>query len=191
MEADDPVPAIGDRIYIREITMRGCERMTTIRKLGPEDDLGDLVALSRAFFREYEAHHKDFFLIDELHDRDITGYFTRSVEADDGATFIAVLGDKVVGYITIFVRAQASFYRVKKVGAISGLMVQADHRRQGLASRLYRKAMAFFAERGVAYSTVYTATANRAAVKFYERVGMTPLHIRMIGETGGGSEGIA
>ena len=74
--------------------------MTEIRKLRAEDDLGDLVALSRTFFAEYEAHHDAFFKIDELQDTDITGYLSRSL-ADDGATFIAILEGGIVGYIVM------------------------------------------------------------------------------------------
>lgn len=164
--------------------------MTTIRRLGPEDDLCDLIALSRAFFEEYEGHHKDLFRIDELRDSDVVDYFSRSVGTEDGATFIAVLDGRAIGYITVFVRAQPGFYAVKRVGAISGLMVHKNHRRKGIGSRLLGEAMAFFAERGVKYATVYTATANRAAVEFYERNGMTTLHVTMIGDTGSRSEGL-
>ena len=46
--------------------------------------------------------------------------------------------------------------------------------------------MDFLQEKEVEYATVYTAVANQAAVKFYERNGMAPLHITLIGETGTG-----
>lgn len=157
--------------------------MTTIRRLGPEDDLGDLIALSRDFLKEYAVHHDEFFQVDELHEKDIVDYFARSLNTEAGATFIAVLNGSIVGYITLFVRQQPPFYKIKKYGAISGLMVHKDHRRQGIASKLLAEATAFFQRKGIKYFTVYTAVANRAAVKFYERNGMTPLYITMIGET--------
>lgn len=156
--------------------------MAEIKELRAKDDLDDLVPLSRAFFAEYEAHHDAFFEIDELQDADITGYFSRSLDTDDGATFIAVQNGSIVGYITVFVRGQASFYKVKQVGAISGLMVHPDHRRKGIGSQLLAKATAFFQEKGITYFTVYTATANQAAVQFYERNGMTPLHVTLVGK---------
>jgi ribosomal protein S18 acetylase RimI-like enzyme len=159
--------------------------MAKIRRLQTGDNLEDLVALSRAFFAEYEAHHDAFFEIDELQDTDITGYFSRSLDTDDGATFIAIQNGDIVGYITVFVREQASFYKVKQVGAISGLMVHPDHRRQGIASRLLAEAKAFFQAKGVTYFTVYTATANQAAVQLYGRNGMAPLHVTLIGKTAG------
>ena len=158
--------------------------MTTIRKLRTDDDLGDLIALSREFFYEYEAHHADFFEIDVLHDSDIVDFFAKTIDADDGATFIALVNGRIVGYITVFARSQARFYRIKRVGAISGLMVHRDHRRKGIGSQLFRAARAFFAGKEIAYYTVYTATANQGAVRFYERNGMAPLHTTLIGTTG-------
>ena len=158
--------------------------MTTIRGLRPDDDLGDLIALSREFFDEYESHHADFFEIDVLRDSDIVDYFIRSLEGDDGATFIALVNGHIVGYITVFARSQAHFYRIRKVGAISGLMVHRDHRRKGIGSQLYRAAETFFASKEIAYYTVYTATENQGAVQFYERNGMAPLHTTLIGTTG-------
>jgi ribosomal protein S18 acetylase RimI-like enzyme len=160
----------------------------TIRRLRKDDDLGDLIALSRAFFNEYEAHHEELFRIDVLRDEDIVGYFGRTVDSDDGATFIEVQDGRTVGYMTVFVRSQPGFYRVKQVGAILGLMVHRDHRRKGVATRLLAEAKKFFTARGVRYFTVYTASENDAAVKFYERNGMRPLHVTLVGETGSGTE---
>ena len=53
----------------------------------------------------------------------------------------------------------------------------------GTATRLLAEARAFFLRSGIKYFTVFTAVANQAAIKFYERNGMTPLHTTLIGET--------
>ena len=160
--------------------------MMEIRRLVAEDDLGDLIALSRAFFDEYQAHHEAFFAIDELGDEDITGYFSRTLGAEDGATFVAIIDDQIVGYITIFVRTQASFFKVKRIGAISGLMVRQDRRRQGIGSKLLAEARAFCQERGIEYYTVYTAMANEPAIGFYQRQDMKPLYVTFLGKMGMG-----
>ncbi len=158
--------------------------MVSIRRLQKEDDFNELIALSREFFEEYEAHHEAFFKIDRLRDSDIVEYFSRSVDSEDGRTFVAITNGSVVGYITLFIRSQPDFYMIKKVGAISGLMIHKDYRRKGIASRLLAEAAAFFEGKGVEYFTVYTATTNQAALKLYERNGMTPLYATMLGRTG-------
>lgn len=153
-----------------------------IQKLRKEDVLTDLIELSRLFFAEYAAFHMEFFNINVLRDEDIISYFRGSVETDNGATFIATEGSTIVGYITVFLRNQESFWMIKRIGVISGLMVHEDYRRCGIAGLLLAEAKAFFNQREVKYFTVYTATANEAAIALYKRCEMTPLYTTLIGE---------
>jgi ribosomal protein S18 acetylase RimI-like enzyme len=156
--------------------------MIEIRRLREDDGLEDLISLSREFFEEYESHHQDFFKIDSLSEGDIVDYFSRSMDSEDGEAFIALAGGRIVGYITVYVRTQPGFWKIKKVGGISGLMVQQAYRRRGIAGQLLARARAFFQERGVRYFTVYTAVANRSALAFYEQSGLLPLYTTMMGE---------
>jgi len=158
-----------------------------IRRLRATDDLHDLVALSRQFFSEYSAHHEELFAIGWLRDRHITDYFSKFTTSDDAAAFVAVAGGRPVGYITVLVRPQPPFNRIRKVGAISGLMVAKSHRRRGVASRLWSSANRFLRQRRVRYFTVFTAVADAAAVLFYRHVGMAPLQLTMVGLTRAGT----
>src|SRR5512139_661494 len=107
--------------------------MVEIRALNIEDDFTDLVSLSRSFFREYESHHKEFFKIDELKDDDINIYFSSFCLNPSRAAYIAVEGAQIIGYITVYVKDQEDFWRIKKVGEISGLMVDKKYRQRGTA----------------------------------------------------------
>ena len=158
--------------------------MISIRELRPEDDLAAVLTLCKDFFAEYEDHHKEFFDTDSLGDADISGRFLQSMESDTSATIVALVDDAIVGYASVALREQPRFYRIKKVGAISGLMVAKDHRRKGIATRLLADAKTYFQRNGIKYFTVYTATANQASIKFYEQNGMTALHTTFIGEVG-------
>ncbi len=155
--------------------------MTEIRSLRKDDKLNDLISLSREFFEEYESHHESFFKIDRLSDSDIVDYFSQWIDDEDGETFIALTGGRIVGYITVYVRTQPIYWKIKKVGDISGLMVQKAYRRRGIAGQLLAKARAFFEKKAVRYFTVYTAIGNRGALEFYERSGLLPLYTTMIG----------
>ncbi len=157
--------------------------MIHIRALRREDDFHDLLVLSRDFFEEYEAYHEDFFEIEQLDDSSIVSYFSRWLDDENGRTFIALAEDRIVGYITVYVREQAPFWKVKKVGDISGLMVHKDYRRKGIARRLLARARAFFARRGVRYFSLFTAVENKAGIAFYERNGLAHLHTTMLGES--------
>ncbi len=155
--------------------------MTEIRSLRKDDKLNDLISLSREFFEEYESHHENFFKIDRLSDSDIVDYFSQWIDDEDGETFIALTGGRIVGYITVYVRTQPGYWKIKKVGDISGLMVQKAYRRRGIAGQLLAKARAFFEKKAVRYFTVYTAIGNRGALEFYERSGLLPLYTTMMG----------
>jgi GNAT superfamily N-acetyltransferase len=163
--------------------------MITIEKLQSGDSLRDLIELSRAFFTEYEGHHPEFFKIEGLRDDDIVDYFSRTLDSTSGTTFVARCQGRIIGYLTAFVREQPSFYQVKQVGAISGLMVHKDHRRKGIATRLLAETIAFFRDHGIEHFIAYTATANVVALEFYARQGMAPLHTTLIGSTGNSPQG--
>ena len=139
--------------------------------------------MSRGFFEEYTVFQAEFFNIDVLRDEDIVGYFRGAVETDNGAAFIAVEDGRIVGYITVFLRDQAPFYAIKRIGAISGLFVHKDYRKHGIASMLLVEAKAFLKEHEIKYFTVYTAAGNTEAVKFYEHQDMSPLYTTLIGES--------
>jgi ribosomal protein S18 acetylase RimI-like enzyme len=156
--------------------------MIEIRPLNKDDRFDDLLSLSREFFHEYEAHHQDFFKIDRLKDENILGYFASFLEHEFRQAFIAVENGRIIGYITVYVKDQADYWQVKRVGDISGLMIQKEYRRKGIAQKLLAKAKEFFASQGVKYYTVFTAIENRGALDFYRENGLTPLYSTLIGE---------
>jgi len=156
--------------------------MVIIRELQPEDNLAAVLTLCKGFFAEYEVHHKDFFDTYNLSDADISGRFLQSMESNSNATIIALVDDVIVGYASVTVKNQPDFYKVKRVGAISCLMVAKEHRCKGIATRLFAEARTFFLRNGIKYFTVFTAVANQVAFKFYERNGMEALHSTFIGE---------
>jgi ribosomal protein S18 acetylase RimI-like enzyme len=162
--------------------------MNHIRVLRRGDDLGDLIALSKAFFKEYESHHKEFFKIDHLSDRDIIDYFSRWIDNQNGTTFIALDEDHIVGYMTAHLRDQPAYWQIKQVGDISGLMVHKDFRRRGIGSQLLAQARVFFAKRGVNYFVVSTAAENKGAIEFYKCNGLWPLYATMAGTASEGRE---
>jgi ribosomal protein S18 acetylase RimI-like enzyme len=157
--------------------------MITIRELQPGDNLAAVLKLCRDFFVEYEDHHKEFFDTDNLCDADISDRFHESMKSDNSATIIALVDAVIVGYASVVIREQPRFYKIKKVGAISALMVAQDYRRRGIATQLLVEAKTYFRRHGLKYFTFYTAVANREAIMLYERLGMQPLYKGFLGET--------
>ncbi|MFZ1947008.1 MAG: GNAT family N-acetyltransferase [bacterium] len=157
-------------------------KRVSIRRLRKGDDLGEMVDLSRAFFEEYQKHHEEIFRIGALRDCDIIGYFSRFVGKREHAAFVAVVGGRIVGYITVCVEREPGYWAVARMGHISGLMVRREERRGGIGTGLLGAARAYFRDQGVKYYTVYTAVKNRAGVQFYRGCGLKPLHTHLVGE---------
>jgi ribosomal protein S18 acetylase RimI-like enzyme len=157
--------------------------MIELRTLEKRDGFEDLIALSRIFFEEYQDHHREFFKIDELKDEDIIRYFANLRDQEDGDVVIALDGNRIVGYITYYVKTQSDQWVVKKVGNISGLMVHPAYRRQGIANQLLARAKTYFQLASIKYFWVYTAVNNQRAISFYESNGLNPLHTTLLGET--------
>ena len=156
--------------------------MYTIRFLQPSDNLDEVLALCREFFAEYESHHREFFDTDNLTDADIKDRFLASLKQDASATVIAIENDAIVGYASVAIHDQPRFYKVKKVGAISALMVKPECRRQGIGALLLEGARDYFRSKGIRYFTFYTAAANVAAVKLYDKLGFERLHFSFLGK---------
>jgi aminoglycoside 3-N-acetyltransferase I len=156
--------------------------MIEIRKLTESDHLEDLIKLSREFFNEYERYHDSFFKIGILKDSDITNYFLKMIKSNDHVVYVTIIDGKIIAYITCYIINQSVYWKVKRVGQISGLMVKKPCRGMGIAKRLLKKANQFFKERGVDYFTVYTAIANEEAIEFYRRRGFEKLGLTMIAE---------
>ena len=156
--------------------------MIEIRLLKIEDNFTDLISLSREFFNEYKEYHQDFFKISELKDDDITSYFASFCGQAKRKAFIALDGEHIVGYITIYIKEQANYWQIKNVGEISGLMVQKEYRRKGIAKSLLEEAKKFFEADSLKYFTVFTAIENIGAIEFYRGNGLTSLTTTMIGE---------
>ena len=156
-------------------------RPAVIRRLSRGDDIRDLIVPSRECFREHAAHHPAFFAIGALRDGDIARYFSRFTDTDDSAAFVALAGNRTVGYVTVSIKPQPAFYRIKRVGAVSGLMVDMAHRRRGIAGELLARTKTFLQKQGIKHVTVYTATANEAAIRFYERNGIRQLQVTLAG----------
>jgi len=153
-----------------------------IRELGKDDDLNALVQLSRDFFYEYESNHLYFFKIDKIEEADIIDYFARFVGNDNRKTFLAVDGGAIIGYISVLIQEQAGYWKIKKVGHISGLMVHHNHRRKGVGRKLLQSAVDYFKEKGIKQYTLFTSVNNKCGIEFYEKCGLEKLYTTMMGE---------
>ncbi len=143
--------------------------MIKIRYLTKKDELDDLIHLSKEFFKEYDQHHPDFFKISKIDDNDVKSYFKKTLGRVAEKTVVALDGDKIVAYITFSIKERLPLYQLKRVGHISGLMVDKKYRRLGIAKKLLDFSKDWFKRKGIKYSYLETSSQNHGAIKFYSK----------------------
>jgi ribosomal protein S18 acetylase RimI-like enzyme len=155
----------------------------TIRRMNLKSDFVQLCRLTRAFFAEYRQHDPEVFDLNEMSEEGINNYFTRFVDRPEAIALVAESDGVVIAYLTAYVVQRADVFRAGLYGDISGLMVDVNFRRRGVASDLMKEAISFFEGRGSKYYTLFTATGNTAAVAFYRGFGMRSIQTTLIGKT--------
>jgi ribosomal protein S18 acetylase RimI-like enzyme len=157
--------------------------MIMFRELDEDDSFADLFALSKRFFEEYESYEPEFFAISRFSEESITQYFSKTIRSDSASCLIAVDDSRIVGYVTLSIKTRPEFYQVSAYGCISGLMIDPDYRRQGIATDLLERSKRWLQERDVRFVVLETAQANKRAISFYEKHGFSVLRIQMYSHT--------
>jgi ribosomal protein S18 acetylase RimI-like enzyme len=103
--------------------------------------------------------------------------------AEPGAfLLIASRGNANVGYL--FGRPLSGWTAIDtgtRIGEIESLTVHRHHRGQGIGSQLMKRAHQEFAALGIDTIALSVFAENTAAIRFYERSGITPVTISYLG----------
>jgi len=161
--------------------MKNMEERILIKELDLNDNFTELLELSKEFFYEYEKNH-ELFKIDAINESDIINYFTDFIGNDRKIAYIAIYEKKIVGYISLYYKDQPDYWTVKKIGDISGLMVDKNFRQNGIGKKLIMKAIEYFKQKGIEYYTIFTSVNNIKGISFYEKCGLKPLHTVLYGK---------
>jgi ribosomal-protein-alanine N-acetyltransferase len=82
--------------------------------------------------------------------------------------------DEIAGFVIVHVERVAS----ELMAYVVTLDVAPDHRQKGLAMRLMREAEATALAAGVRWMQLHVFTGNKAAIRFYERIGYERIRVR-------------
>ncbi len=95
--------------------------------------------------------------------------------------FVAVDGDYVLGYAfcEIISQEKTNNLYARKCYYIDDLCVDKDYRGRGIGRRLYEHVLTCAQEQGCDALTLNVWHLNEGAIKFYQKVGMSPLKTLM------------
>jgi len=146
-----------------------------IKELDSGNYSSDLIELSKDFFHEYENNNREYFGIDSIDEIDISNYFNNFIGKETSKAYIAIIDDKIIGYITVYIKNQSNYWVVKKIGDISGLMVNKNFRKNGIGSKLIKKAIEYLEQKDIKYYTVFTSVNNVDGITLYKKFGLEEL----------------
>ncbi len=86
---------------------------------------------------------------------------------------VGCAGRQVVGYLSAAIGTYPPVFVIKRYGAIHGLVVDADHRREGIGQALVSEAVQWFTRKGLQRIEMSVATANPVSGEFWNAMGFT------------------
>jgi ribosomal protein S18 acetylase RimI-like enzyme len=146
------------------------------------DKLDDLFQLSIEFFTEYSFKDHELFQIGNISKEDIQQYFLGFLASKERKAFLALSGEKIIGYITCYIKEQPSFFKIKALGDISGFIVTKEYRNNGIGKKLFNLVISYFKEHGIKYFTLFTSVNNKLGIEFYKKHKLKELYTTFIGE---------
>ena len=117
--------------------------------------------------------------------------FERWMTAGDAWLLIAEREGSPVGFAFFRIGdSDWSFETDERMGELEALSVEPELRRWGIGSMLMEQVELRLAAAGVAFIGLTVIAGNEDALRFYERWGMAPSHLRCLGRTlpGGGGQ---
>jgi GNAT superfamily N-acetyltransferase len=154
-------------------TLQHDELPYTIRRAA-KADLDRLVVLLLALQDHLEASNPDLWRMTPEARSQLRGKLAARLDAHNGCVLVAEhVQDGVVG--VIFGRVVSSNrYDPSRAGSVDQAFVRADHRREGMGTRLVAGLCRFFADEGVDDLTLRYVVANEEAASFWTALGFSP-----------------
>ena len=148
-------------------------------RLAEKRDIPGMIALLHQVGQVHYEIRPDIFCAGALK------YDEAALEAllkeSDKPIFVADEDGFIAGYCFCQIRdyTGSTVQTARKELYIDDLCVDETRHRQGIASRLYRRACEYAREKNCAFVTLNVWTGNDGAQHFYENMGMTPRSVTM------------
>ncbi len=93
--------------------------------------------------------------------------------------FVAEEGGEVTGYIRVGVEDGPEYSKEKKIGLVYDSFVVEESRRQGVATKLFEKALVWLQKKKVNFVELNVDARNEGAIEFWKRSGFGTIKLRM------------
>lgn len=138
-----------------------------VRFLKKTDDIKKLIPLAKEFLKDFQKYD-EYFKVKKPTDKDIVLFFKMRLEKNSEKTVIALDGKKIVGYLTFFIKKRLPVYKYQKVGRFTGLFVDKQYRKMGVADSLFSFSKDWLKNKKVSYIYSETSVNNPISIKFHD-----------------------
>ncbi|MBW2989401.1 GNAT family N-acetyltransferase [Candidatus Woesearchaeota archaeon] len=159
-------------------------RCIEIRK-AEKRDLKDILRLKLKLKKqdlEIDRYLKDPHETKELYKRYLIRDLSR--QGQDRILFVAVMNNKVVGYVRGTLTRTLHVLNVRLRGTIDNLYVEKRYRGKGFAGQLVNELIGWFREKGVDVMTLHVYPSNSKAISLYRSFGFEEYTLNMSRKTG-------
>jgi ribosomal protein S18 acetylase RimI-like enzyme len=138
--------------------------------------VGELAAEMVALHHGWDARR---FFVPDSPAEGYRWWFSKELERKAAVLLVAEVGDAVAGYLYGTCEERDWNALRDPGGAIHDVLVDRAFRRRGVGEALVAAAVAHFAKRGLTQIVLSTATKNKAAQKFFAKLGFRSTMIEM------------
>ncbi|MGA0601393.1 GNAT family N-acetyltransferase [Caulobacter sp. KR2-114] len=153
-----------------------------VRAARPDDGpaLGRLAAMLVDLHHRFDADR--FIAADAGTAAGYGGYLVSQLKRPQAMVLVAEAGGAVLGYAYAGMEGHDWMALRGPAGAIYDIIVDPEHRGQGVGRRLLDQTLAALAERGAPRVVLSTATRNEGAQRLFARAGFRPTMVEMTRE---------
>lgn len=141
--------------------------MDVIIKTATMDDLQKVQELNLKLFEKEQKEFDSLLNLDWTFGKTGTKYYQDRISKDDGCVFVAIVDDKIVGYLCGGL-TKAEDYRILPIVAeLENTFVLDEFRSKGIGKQLYDKFIDWCKTKNVGKIRVEASAQNELAIKFY------------------------
>ena len=136
-------------------------------KTATMDDLQKVQELNLKLFEKEHKEYDSSLNLDWTFGEIGTKYYQDRISKDDGCVFVAIIDNKIVGYLCGGITEPIKYRHSPTVAELENTFVLNEFRSKGIGKELYNKFIEWCKAKNVGKVRVEASAQNKLAIKFY------------------------
>lgn len=141
--------------------------MDTIIKNAAINDLQKIQELNLKLFEKEHKEYDSLLNLDWTFGKVGTKYYQDRISKDDGCVLVAIVDNKIVGYLCGGLKKAEEYRNLPIVAELENTFVLDEFRSKGIGKKLYNEFINWCKTKNVGKIRVEASVQNELAIKFY------------------------